>query len=327
MWRSVARGVIVLIMGIALAACGPDLALDSGQGLYLNALVMTGPGTGYAVGVELAHSRGVLVRATNGAWSLDPAQPPVTAGDTLKALAVVGTTLWVAGSNTDSAHGNASQVTGVIMQRDSTGAWHRVKFGVAINGLAFAGPDDGWAVGDGGLILHWHANAWSPVPDAMSDTLLAVAFRSPTDGWAVGALGALVHYDGTRWVHAPHLTHETLTSLALTADDGWAAGTNGVLFRLHGDQWAGFAAPITVNNSAVAFAQGNLWVAGEHGSVAHYTPDGQWLQLPQPADEQLNALAIDPVGTLWVVGNSAQPNLYALSSGAAWRTIPVVLGT
>ena len=331
--RALARSRAVLcctLILLALAACGPDLSLLSADhGLDITAITLTGKGTGYAVGLQPGQHRAVLLVEQQGAWSLDPSQPPVNGGDNLKAVVVVGSDLWVAGSNTDDAHGNVTQTTGFIAHRDAHGQWQRQKFGASINALCFLSAIDGWAVGDGGLILHGQAGAWTAVPDAMSDNLEALAFRTPQDGWAVGDMGAFVHFDGTAWTHPPHFSHEHIASVALSPTDGWAVGADGTVFRWQLRQWDGFTAPINTNNQAVLMTAGSVWIAGDHGTIFQFDLAGtSWQHLTPPADVQLNVLAIDSAGTLWTGGNSPQPVLYALDTTApspAWRTVTVTL--
>src|SRR5579875_219236 len=145
-------GGVLLIM-LALAGCGPDLALlDSPHDLYITAIALDGPQSGYAVGLQPSKGRAVLLRENNGTWQLDPDQPPVQQGDALKAIAIAGGVLWVGGARTDAAHGDATQESGFVFARGSNGAWQRQQFGAPINGLAFTSATDGWAVGDGGAL-------------------------------------------------------------------------------------------------------------------------------------------------------------------------------
>ncbi len=324
-WRWLALCVWLLVG--ALSACGPNLALlNDNNGLYINGIAMTASGTGWAVGLEPGKHKSVLIQATHGSWVLAASQPPVTLGDDLKAVAAIGSTVWVAGSNTDDTHGNSTQETGFIATKSADGAWQRDRFGSSINALAFLSPTDGWGVGDSGLIVHWTGGSWVTLPDSMNEPLYSVAFRSPTDGWAGGFLGDLLHYDGTQWQPATHITHESFMGLALSATDGWAAMTSGEVFRQENGVWTGDAAPINTNNNAATIdASGNAWLVGDHGSVFEYQMSSdQWQHIAQPADEQLNAVAADPAGVIWVAGNSTNANFYAWD-GTRWRTDTVAL--
>lgn len=320
--RWLAAGIVA---AMALAACGPNLALlDSSAGLDVYAIAF-GAGAGYAVGLEPNQHRAVLLRAANGAWALDPSQPPVGNGDELRALAFDGATLWVAGANSDAQHGQNAAVTGFAAWRGADGAWHRQHFDVPLNAIAFPAPGDGWAVGGNGAIYHGDGAAWTVDPDGQINELKALAFRSPRDGWAVGMMGTLLHYDGTGWTMPPHLTHTDLLAIALTAGDGWLGATEGEVFELQPDGWLGVTAPITTVNRAVVIDGPMIYIAGDHGAVfVRDNTSSTWGHLPQPADVQLNALARAPDGTLWAGGDATTPTLYAYAGGA-WRTVTVPL--
>ncbi len=334
------HGLIIVVLAIALVgtACGPDIPLTNvSTDLYINAITLTGAGNGWAVGVSPGENRAVLLQETNGGWQRDGMAPDFKEGEALKSLAAQGSTLWIAGSATDALHGDNSQVSGFLYAREAGGTWQRTSFNQSINAVAITSADgsvppagsanDGWAVGAGGVIFHYHDGTWSQVPDPLNFDLYSVVFRSPTDGWAVGDMGAFLHYDGTSW-HSIHLTHTPLYSIAVSAVDGWIVGANGLTIRRQNGQWYEFTAPIYTDNRAVMIdGGGDGWIAGTHGSVFEFSAlDQQWHHIPPPGDVQLNTLAMSPDGTLWAGGNAAQPVLYAYSHGA-WRSAPVVLGS
>src|SRR5260221_724681 len=80
--------------------------------------------------------------------------------------------------------------------------------GASLNAIAGRAPDDAWAVGEGGVALHWDGRAWSPRgsagmthleagrPFADAATLAAVWPRAADDVWAVGAGGRVFRFDG-----------------------------------------------------------------------------------------------------------------------------------
>jgi hypothetical protein len=319
--------VSVLLATLVLAACGPDLALlGSPHDLYITAIALNGPQSGWAVGLQPSKGRPVLLRENNGAWQVDANPPPTQQGDALKAIAITGDTLWVGGARADAAHGDATQESGFVFARTANGAWQRQQFGAPINGIAFTSATNGWAVGDGGTIYHDQAGTWTQFPNSMANDLYAIAARAPNDIWAVGEEGAFAHFDGTAWQHQAHFTHVNVYGLALTADDGWATGDDGTMIRLGSNGlWTEITAPINVTGRAVAIINGNVWMIGDHGLVFERTPDGQWQHIPPPGDAQLNAIAVTPSGTLWIGGNFSQSSIFSFASGG-WRAVNVTLG-
>ncbi|MBK6535930.1 MAG: hypothetical protein IPF99_42285 [Deltaproteobacteria bacterium] len=61
-------------------------------------------------------------------------------------------------------------------------------------GVWGAAPNDVWAVGEGGTILHWDGARWSSIPSNTTATLRSVWGASAGDVWAVGDNGTAVHY-------------------------------------------------------------------------------------------------------------------------------------
>lgn len=327
--RATSLGIFSVLL-LVLAACGPDLnLLDSPKDLYINDVIVTGTGDGWAVGLQPGRGQPVLLHASNGMWHLDANPPPGQGGDTLKAVAYAGNTLWVAGLQADATHGDATQESGFAFARGPDGVWHRQKFGAAINAITFVSATDGWAVGGGGAIYHDLNGTWMQAVNSMDNILYAVAFRSPTDGWATGEMGAVIHYDGTSWQPQEHFTHEDINGVALTANDGWAVGTEGTVLRLGSNNlWYEVATPLTATLAvhAVAITNGNVWIVGDHGLVFERTDiNQQWNHIAPPADAQLNTLAITPTGQIWIGANLGSSAIFDFTNGA-WRTEAVSFG-
>ena len=56
-----------------------------------------------------------------------------------------------------------------------------------------------FAVGEGGIILHYDGTKWSIVPSPTVNQLRAVWAYSENEVFAVGDYGVVLHYDGTAW--------------------------------------------------------------------------------------------------------------------------------
>lgn len=83
--------------------------------------------------------------------------------------------------------------------------------------------DDGWAVGDSGVILRWNGTAWNitVAPNALTgNDLLAVTCATPSDCWAVGQNGVIAHWNGAAWTLHPQsgvVTTNDLRGIHITA--------------------------------------------------------------------------------------------------------------
>ena len=60
--------------------------------------------------------------------------------------------------------------------------------------LQIGGPDDIWAVGYAGDIVHWNGSAWSTTASGTTSNLSDVWGSGPDEVWAVGVGGAVLHY-------------------------------------------------------------------------------------------------------------------------------------
>jgi hypothetical protein len=67
------------------------------------------------------------------------------------------------------------------------------------NGIAMMSASEGWAVGTGGLIVHYSQGTWTRVASPTSQALQSVAMVSAAEGWAVGDHGTVLHYARGAW--------------------------------------------------------------------------------------------------------------------------------
>ena len=134
-----------------------------------------------------------------------------------------------------------------------------------LNGVYFASPTEGWAVGIDytnirGVLLHFTGSTWTSVPPPSVSTnwqLYGVNFTSPAEGWAVGwdatnRKGVLLHFTGSTWTSVPPPSVSTNWQLYgvyfTSASEGWAVGidwTNqkGVLLHYSGGAWTSVPPP------------------------------------------------------------------------------------
>ena len=63
----------------------------------------------------------------------------------------------------------------------------------SLRGVGGAGPNDVWAVGDNGTIVHWDGQVWLTFPSGTKQRLLAVWGSGAHDVWAVGYDSTILH--------------------------------------------------------------------------------------------------------------------------------------
>lgn len=148
----------------------------------------------YAVGRD-----GKLAHYDGTAWSLHPSGT----GTHLSAVwAAPGRTVIASkGSIREWSNDASVAMNGTIPSKDIVDMWG-------------AGPDDIYAVGESGLLLHYDGSQWSKVEAAVSTWLTGVWGRSPNDVFVVGwstpfdaptryYAATILHFDGNVWTRMP----------------------------------------------------------------------------------------------------------------------------
>jgi hypothetical protein len=126
--------------------------------------------------------------------------------------------------------GDAGPVPEAGVDADTTlGTWSRATSGTDrdLYRVRGSGPDDVWAVGTGGIILHWNGAAWSGVPSGTTEDLFDLWVSGPRDVWAFGATDTILHWDGAAWSAVPSGTGRDLNGVwGSGPDDIWAVGAD-----------------------------------------------------------------------------------------------------
>jgi hypothetical protein len=126
-------------------------------------------------------------------------------------------------------------------------------------------PDDMWAVGDSGLVLHYDGATWTRVPGLTDANIHGIHGTSTSRVVAVGSQGTLLRFDGATW------SDTALTAFDLF--DVWAGGSGevvcvgfaGTVARFDGSDWQ-------VGGIGIANQLGGVW--GSAGSDVYATGIG-----------------------------------------------------
>lgn len=200
--------------------------------------------------------------------------------------------------------------------------------------VAVVARDDVWAVGRRGTVLHWDGTAWTAVPSFTWLDLLAVAFAGPDDGWAVANAfedpeqpwesvqeSYVFHWDGQAWRQAIRLCGVGLADIAaLGAEDVWFTDpAHPRVLHFDGQSWSwhpvwgspradGPASGIqhlAVGADGSAWGTGYVYVQDSGGNYyIHTAPirleDGIWRTQPHVAGmEYLRAMAGASADGVW----------------------------
>jgi len=139
-----------------------------------------------------------------------------------------------------------------------------------LNGIWGQGPNDIFAVGNRGAIVHYSGQKWSAMEAEKDRTtgrdLYAIWGRSGSDVSAVGQAGTFLHFDGNHWSDVP--TPAKYDFYGVWSDAEFD----------------------------------HTYMVGSNGTILDYF-NGQWISIPRTTNAQLNGIWGMPGGkTVFVVG-------------------------
>ncbi len=106
-----------------------------------------------------------------------------------------------------------------------------------------------------------------------SAALFGIFAAAPNDVWAVGTQGTVIHYDGVEWTASSTGVSVALHTVTKIGDDVWAAGENGVILKKVGTNWVSQQSGTTRDIwSLWAHGTDDLWAGGVNGLLLHYRP-------------------------------------------------------
>ncbi len=167
---------------------------------------------------------------------------------------------------------------------------HDTRAGV-LWGLWGSGPEDVFAVGDAGLVLHWDGHCWTLEPSGTRLPLHAVCGNATGTVFTVGWMGVICERSAGVW---------RVVQGGVTDADGRryrSCRTNQPLFAVWGND------------------SGDVWAVGDHGRVVRH--DGrQWQELETGVEGHLRGVLGLADGTLMACGRNG---LVIRWDGDAWR--------
>lgn len=128
--------------------------------------------------------------------------------------------------------------------------------------------NDVWAVGVGGVIVHYDGSTWTAVPSPTTNQLFGVWGTATDDVWAVGT--EIVHYDGSAWSIVPGAPADMMTGVWASArNDAWLITQNGQVGHWDGATWT----LTTVSGDLLLGIHGtspsDVWISAWKGKTFH----------------------------------------------------------
>ncbi|MEI6449710.1 MAG: S8 family serine peptidase [Actinomycetes bacterium] len=203
--------------------------------------------------------------------------------------------------------------------------------GVSFLGVDFVDATQGWAVGEGGLILATSDGGatWNAQSSGTLATLWGVDFSDATHGWAVGDGGLILATSdgGDTWSAQSSGTFELLYDVAFSdATHGWAVGEADTILATSdgGDTWNEQRSGSGTWLHGVGFSDATHgWAVGfdpdlASGVILATTNGGDtWIEQSSGSSSRLYDVAFSDATHAWVVGGNGTI-LVTTNGGGAW---------
>lgn len=194
-------------------------------------------------------------------------------------------------------------------------------------------PDDIWAVGLGGVVIHWNGALWEEAETPASGSVRAIWGRTGQTIIAAGDNGEILEYNGEVWELLAQSTDQNLRGVhGFDNGDVWAVGANGTIMRRGQLGWVRtrIDPQVYADGSIEEYTQNLLcvwgatpdevWASGETGALFRY--DGTSWKFYEEAGfgrtlRGIWGLAADD---LWAVGNSGHVIHYDGERWSEWYT-------
>ncbi|GAA4464573.1 hypothetical protein GCM10023093_15180 [Nemorincola caseinilytica] len=150
--------------------------------------------------------------------------------------------------------------------------------GKKLHGVHLQGSSNGWAVGEGGVIIKTTngGSAWTAQTAGTTQTLNKVRFFTANDGIIVGNAGTILRTTngGTTWAATTVGTQNLNAVYYGSATQIWIAGNGGtILYSSNGGTtWSTQTTGMTTDlNGIGGYGTGTVWACGDGGKMLKYS--------------------------------------------------------
>jgi len=212
-----------------------------------------------------------------------------------------------------------------MVRRVGGGDLESIDTGVKKNiyGMWGAAPDNLYAVGAQGTLVHWDGGGWSLQAGFATQDLKSIYGLDAQHVWAVGLGGAAGEFDGIAWKATPVLAgNVTLSGVFATkgasGPDVWATGQSGV-YKLGATGWQKYnPSPYLTGLAIHGSDKDHIWTVGMAGAIAMW--DGQlWKSQISGTSIALRGVWAAGPKSVYAVGEKGQILHY---DGSVWSGMP-----
>jgi photosystem II stability/assembly factor-like uncharacterized protein len=186
---------------------------------------------------------------------------------------------------------------------------------VDLNGVFTFAENNVYAVGNGGLVIHYDGTTTTTLDAGTTEDLKDVFFVNENLGWVVGDNGAIFKYDGTDWTdETPAGTIGMFNTIDMLSETmGYVGGVDMMLYTYDGSAWtAGETLVAPINDLAFLNADFGFAV-GDDGMIEMFDA-GTWTDQTS-GTKDFYAVSILSTTNVWTVGKSGKVFNY---NGAEW---------
>ncbi len=204
--------------------------------------------------------------------------------------------------------------------------------GNTLRALWGSGPNNIYAVGDVGTILHYDGSSWQPMTNLPGNNfLLDIWGAGPNDIFAVGQ-NALWHYNGTSWqaMSPPSVLSSFLLQgvWGSASNNVYAVGlaSNGIGIVLHynGVAWSIVNTPLVIDTLYAIWGSdpNHIFVVGEEGVILYYN-GRTWQEMDASTEAYLYDVWGSAPDDVYAVGYSYSDykGVVLHYDGRSWRQV------
>ncbi len=200
--------------------------------------------------------------------------------------------------------------------------------GVDLNDVCILDEDDGWAVGEGGVILITGSggSGWQQKYTPTIVNLNSVHIVDPGNVWICGDEGYLFRSSISAITFNTTIlnSNESYKCIYFINEQiGWVAGTDGIYNTIDGGlNWTHQYSSNSINT--VEFYDENTgYAVGSQNVILRTTNGGiDWIECSCPANFSPNSLSIATQDIIWSVGSGIDPIIRSSDGGQNWEAIP-----